>query len=82
MVNSIAATIDLQHDEANLDQKVACPLLALWSAQGVVGRRHDVLETWHERATNVCGKALPGGHFLPEEAPEEIYEALHEFLVK
>jgi haloacetate dehalogenase len=45
-----------------------------------VGRRYDVLETWRERASDVRGKALPGGHFLPEEAPEETYEALREFL--
>lgn len=77
-----AATIDLQHDEADLDQKVTCPLLALWGARGVVGRRYDVVETWRERATDVRGKALPGGHFLPEEAPEETYESLREFLLK
>jgi haloacetate dehalogenase len=77
-----AATIDLQHDEVDLDQKVACPLLALWSERGVVGRRYDVLQAWRERANDVHGKALPGGHFLPEEAPEETYEALREFLVK
>jgi haloacetate dehalogenase len=76
-----ASTIDLQHDEADMDQKVACPLLALWSERGVVGRRYNVLETWRERANDVRGKALPGGHFLPEEAPEETYEALREFLV-
>jgi haloacetate dehalogenase len=76
-----ASTIDLQHDEADLDQKVVCPLLALWSERGVVGRRYNVLETWRERANDVRGKALPGGHFLPEEAPEETYETLREFLV-
>ncbi len=75
-----ASTVDLQHDEADLDQKVACPLLALWSERGVVGRRYNVLETWSERASEVRGKALPGGHFLPEETPEETYEALREFL--
>ena len=75
-----ASTVDLQHDEADLDQKVACPLLALWSERGVVGRRYNVLEVWRERANDVRGKALPGGHFLPEEAPEETYEALREFL--
>src|SRR6266516_5822486 len=68
-----AATIDLQHDEADLDQKVTCSFHALWSEQGVVGRRYVVLETWRERANDVRGKALPGGHFLPEEAPEETY---------
>src|SRR6266568_2109254 len=29
-----ASTVDLQHDEADLDQKVACRLLALWSERG------------------------------------------------
>jgi len=76
-----SATIDLQHDEADLDQKVTCPLLALWSTRGLVGRKYDVLGAWRERASEVHGKALPGGHFLPEEAPEETYEALREFLL-
>ena len=76
-----AATVDLQHDEADLDRKVTCPLFALWSERGVVGRRYNVLETWRERANEVSGKALPGGHFLAEEAPEETYEALLEFLL-
>ena len=77
-----SASIDLQHDEADLDQKVICPVFALWGERGVVGRRYDVLKVWGERATDVQGKALPGGHFLPEEAPNETYEALREFLLK
>ena len=32
------ASIDLEHDEADLDKKVNCPLLVLWSASGYVGR--------------------------------------------
>ncbi|HLG74831.1 MAG TPA: alpha/beta hydrolase [Ktedonobacteraceae bacterium] len=75
-----AATIDLQHDEADLERKVTCPVLVLWGERGVVGRTYDVVETWRERANEVSGKALPGGHFLPEEAPEQTYEALLEFL--
>ena len=77
-----SASIDLRHDEADLDQKVPCPVFALWGERGVVGRRYDVLKVWSERATDVHGKALPGGHFLPEEAPNETYEALREFLLK
>ena len=77
-----AASIDLLHDEADLHQKVNCSLLALWGEKGFVGRRYDVLETWRERASDVRGKALPGGHFLPEEAPAETYEALRTFLLK
>lgn len=74
-----AATIDLRHDEADMAQKIACPLLALWGGAGFVGRRYDVLAVWSEHATDVRGHAVPGGHFLPEEAPEETYAALREF---
>ena len=75
-----SATIDLVHDEVDLRQKVTCPLLALWSEKGFVGHKYDVLETWRERADDVRGGTIPGGHFLPEESPDETYDALHEFL--
>ena len=75
-----SATIDLLHDEADMSQKVMCPLLALWSEKGFVGHKYAVLETWRERAGDVHGGALPGGHFLPEEVPNETYSALQEFL--
>jgi haloacetate dehalogenase len=75
-----SATIDLLHDEADMNQRVMCPLLALWSEKGFVGRKYDVLETWRERASNVRGGVLPGGHFLPEEAPDDTYGAVREFL--
>ncbi len=59
------------------------PRLALWGANGFVGKRYDVIETWRERATNVVGgAALPSGHFLAEEAPDETYIALHNFLTE
>jgi haloacetate dehalogenase len=75
-----AATIDLEHDAADADRRVDAPLLALWGAQGVVGELYDVLETWRDKATNVRGHALPCGHTLQEERPEETAAALIEFL--
>lgn len=76
-----AASIDLQHDETDMQQKVRCPLLVLWGEKGFVGRKYDMLATWRERANNVQGYAIPSGHFLPEEAPEETYKALQTFLL-
>jgi len=35
---------------------------------------------WREGAANVSGKPLPGGHFLPEEIPDETQAALRAFL--
>ena len=75
-----AASIDLVHDEADMDRKVICPLLALWGEKGVMHRMYDVVAVWRERALNVSGKALPCGHFLAEEAPEETLSELRNFL--
>ncbi len=75
-----AAGIDLAHDRADLDRRLACPLLALWGAKGVIERQYPVLEIWRERAASVTGKALPCGHFLAEEAPEETLAELLQFL--
>jgi haloacetate dehalogenase len=75
-----AATIDLTHDEADLARKIACPVLALWGEKGFLHKNYDVPAVWRERAVNVTGKALPCGHFLAEEAPEETLTELRNFL--
>jgi len=75
-----AAGIDLEHDRADLDRKLACPLLVLWGAEGVIERSYPVLEIWRERAQDVTGKALPCGHFLAEESPSETLAELLDFL--
>jgi haloacetate dehalogenase len=75
-----AATIDLVHDEADRNRRVESPLLALWGERGVVERLYNVLEVWREYASDVRGRALPAGHFLVEERPEETAEELLSFL--
>jgi haloacetate dehalogenase len=75
-----AATIDLVHDEADLARKIACPLLVLWGAGGLMHRHFDVPATWRERADGLVeGKLLPCGHFLPEEQPEATLACLRAF---
>ncbi len=76
-----AASIDLEHDEADLDRRLNCPLLVLWGAKGVVAQLYDVLDVWRERAADVRGEALDCGHYLAEEAPAETYAALRDFFV-
>jgi haloacetate dehalogenase len=74
------ASIDLQHDEADLATRLSCPTLVLWGVHGAMHRLFDVLETWRARAPDAQGKALPAGHWLPEECPNELAAALQEFL--
>jgi len=68
-----AASIDLEHDERDLDKKLECPLMVQWGASGAMEPLYDVLATWKERASNVQGGALPGGHWLPEQLPSEVF---------
>jgi haloacetate dehalogenase len=74
-------TIDYELDEADLaaGRRIQCPMLALW---GERGRRRQVIETWQKWATDVRGRALPRGHFLAEEAPEETLAELTKFFLE
>lgn len=74
------ATIDLAHDEADFDARIACPLLVLWGSKGPMGRHYDVPATWREKAADVSGGPIDAGHFLIEENPTESYAALRAFL--
>ena len=74
-----AATIDLIHDQKD-KSKIRMPLLALWGRQGVIAALFDCLEDWREVATDVRGRALPCGHFIPEEKPKELLAELKRFL--
>ena len=51
-----AASIDLAHDKADLDKKIQCPLLVLWSEKGPFHRMYNVLQTWRDRAVQARGQ--------------------------
>jgi haloacetate dehalogenase len=74
-----AATIDLEHDEADFDRRIDCPLLVLWGAKGLMHKCYDVLDTWRTKTVDVRGRALDCGHFLAEEAPEATLAELLDF---
>ena len=77
-----AATIDLEHDRASRSggEKVRCPMLALWGAKGLVQKWYDVPAIWRGYAAEVTGAAVASGHYLAEEAPDEVLAHLDRFL--
>ena len=75
-----AATIDLVHDRKDLRRKLGMPVLALWGKHGVIEALFDCLADWREVASDVRGRALPCGHFIPEEKPRELLAELRRFL--
>jgi haloacetate dehalogenase len=75
-----AATIDLEHDRADLKKVIQVPTLILWGEKGAMHRLYDVRTTWAERAPKARARALPGGHWLAEECPNALFEELEPFL--
>ncbi|MEM9944460.1 MAG: alpha/beta hydrolase [Cyanobacteria bacterium P01_D01_bin.36] len=74
-----AASIDLEHDEADIERKIECPLLVLWGSKGAMEKNYDVLAVWRDCAKDVQGHALDCGHFVPEEVSEECVRSLLAF---
>jgi haloacetate dehalogenase len=80
-----SAGIDLAHDRLSRErgEKVACDLLVLWGARGVVQRMFQPLALWQAQcAGTVSGQTLPCGHYMPEECPDEVARLLGEFMAE
>ena len=74
-----AATIDIEHDNAEKGKKLLMPILALWAKRGVIETCFDALKLWRLRANQVEGEALQSGHYMAEEIPEEIATRMSNF---
>lgn len=74
-----AASIDLDHDAADSDRRIAAPLLLLWGERGTVGELFDVMESWRPQAIDIRGRALPCGHSPQEEVPDILLAELDSF---
>ena len=77
-----AASIDLVHDRASraAGEKVRCDMLALWGANGRIGTWYQPLEIWRSYcAGTVGGGPVAAGHYLAEEASDEVLAAFQAF---
>lgn len=80
-----AVELDLQHDAADRGRKLDCPVLALWGSDTrkrpgwQTGKGMSFLDAWRERADRVEGRGIACGHFIPEEAPDEVVAELKAF---
>jgi haloacetate dehalogenase len=80
-----AATLDREHDRVDRARghRIACPVLALWSAGGPLdtwyGGAGGPVALWGACSDDVQGQPIDGGHFFPEEAPEQTAAAMSRF---
>ena len=75
-----AASTDLEHDKADLGRTSPIPCLILWGNRGVVAHHLDPVATWQAWFPAATGRAIEAGHFLVEEQPAEVLEALLDHL--
>jgi haloacetate dehalogenase len=72
-------SVDLEHDAADRQRKVAAPTLVLWG-QSRTSQAADMLGAWQARCERVEGFAVPDcGHFIPEEQPSVVIRAVLRF---
>jgi len=75
-----AATVDLAHDQADIERRVECPTLVLYGATGVMARLFDIPAEWRKRCAQVTEASIPGGHFFVDQFGRETAQVLSSFL--
>jgi haloacetate dehalogenase len=82
-----AATIDVQHDQADKQagKRIECPMLHLWAEGGPLNTFYEKeggsLGIWRQWAPHVQGQVMKGGHFFPEENPDDTAVLVKQFLM-
>lgn len=71
---------DFDLDAADLAQRVPCPSLVMYGADGAMAKSYDVPATWADRLSDMRSAAVPGGHFFIDQHPNETAAALMAFL--
>jgi haloacetate dehalogenase len=76
-----AASIDLEHDIDHDVKKIACPTHVIWGENGIINSLFDPIADWQRKCEQVVsGRALPAGHFIPDQVPELLLQEMLEFL--
>jgi pimeloyl-ACP methyl ester carboxylesterase len=81
-----AATTDVERDRADKEasRRIECPMLHLWAEGGPLdtfdGKDGGPLGIWRQWAPHVPGRAMKGGHFFPEENPDDTADLVKQLL--
>ncbi|MCC1491902.1 alpha/beta fold hydrolase [Cognatishimia sp. F0-27] len=82
MCNDYRAAIDIDFamDAADLERRISCPALVAYGAEGAMAQAMDVAATWRDRLDNMTARSISGGHFFPDQSPQETVAQLRAFL--
>jgi haloacetate dehalogenase len=76
------ATVNYRQDleDRGIGRKISCPVLALWGEADAAGKPAGCLDIWRQWGDHVTRSGVACGHFLPEEAPDDVLVHLEPFL--
>jgi haloacetate dehalogenase len=71
--------LDREHEAADREagRRIASPTLVITGTAET--QLADAAEVWRQWTTDLRAETVPGGHFIPEEAPEALADALIRF---
>jgi len=73
------ATIDFEMDSADKDRQIGMPFLLLWGTRGLPPTQ-EFPTVWRKFASNmVDAQPLPTGHYMQDEAPDQVYDYFVKF---
>jgi haloacetate dehalogenase len=79
--------IDVDHDAADraAGRKIKCPVMVLWAAERLVASGMETgaltaADVWRRWADDVRGFDIACGHLLPEQASDQVLDAVIPFL--
>ncbi len=77
-----SAFIDADRDkhDQQIGRTIAVPVLAAWQDPGDTALPFDPQQIWATWASDLRTEVWPCGHFLPEERPTEVADAIAELL--
>jgi len=79
-----AATIDIKDDKISRENKlqINSPTMILWGKKGKIEQWYNPLVIWKDYCSaELQGYGIDTGHYLAEEAPEEIIKCVRDFLI-
>jgi haloacetate dehalogenase len=70
-----------ENADRDAGRHLQCPTLVAWSTHDDMEELYgDVLAIWRPWAPDLRGAAIPSGHHMAEDAPDDLAAALTQFL--
>ena len=75
-----AIDFDWLIDKEDSNRCLEVPACVMWGKTGAMAQHFDVPATWTENFSNIEQKPMDGGHFFPDQYPQETVSALASFI--